>query len=164
MFFSQYGCNLGACGNRLFQETSAIYSSAMTSVFSGGIAYEFYDSPDIQSSHWGYGLVRVEDAAVGRGLTKLSDYHNLKSRLEACEKTLSLQSRPNVSTDAEDKSLVLHDTPPLSHHWKAGHALPYSFADWSGVKRSLDEKLWVDVEYEEVEDIKLDMKPRLVRA
>lgn len=165
VFFSQYGCNLGACGSRLFQETAAIYSSAMTSVFSGGIAYEFYDSPDIQSSHWGYGLVRAEDTAVGHGLTKLPDYHNLKWRLEACEKTLSEQCWAKGSTDAaDDKSVELLDTPPLSHHWKAGLALPYSLADWSSVRSKLDEKLWVNIEIEQVEDIRLDTAPRLVRA
>lgn len=136
----------------------------MTSVFSGGIAYEFYDSSDVQSSHWGYGLVRAEDIPVGRGLTKLSDYHNLKARLDGCKKILAEQCWRQDSTYAKDTSLVLNDTPPLSHHWKAGHALPYSFADWSGVRRSVDEKLWVDVEYEEVEDVRMDIKPRLVRA
>lgn len=141
----------------------------MTSVFSGGIAYEFYDSPDIQSSHWGYGLVREEeDVPVGRGLTKLSDYHNLKARLEACEDTASNHSwsSTNSSDGREEASVVLHDIvpPPLSAHWKAGHALPYSLADWSGVRRNLDEKLWVDVEVEQVEDIRMDTTPRLVRA
>lgn len=140
----------------------------MTSVFSGGIAYEFYDSPDIQSSHWGYGLVREEEnLPVGCGLTKLSDYHNLKARLDACEETASEQSwSTDSNTDGEVTSVVLSDTtpPPLSAHWKAGHALPYSLADWSGVRRNLDEKLWVEVEVEQVEDIRMDTKPRLVRA
>lgn len=140
----------------------------MTSVFSGGIAYEFYDSPDIQSSHWGYGLVREEDKiAVGRGLTKLSDYRNLKARLDACEETASDNSWSTDSgTDGEETRVVLDDTTPpaLSAHWKAGHALPYSLADWSGVRRNLDEKLWVEVEVEQVEDIRMDTKPRMVRA
>lgn len=135
----------------------------MTSVFSGGIAYEFYDSPDIQTSHWGYGLVREEEAPVGKGLTKLADYHNLKSRLEACEKILAEQTWSMDGADGR-QDYILQDAPPLSHHWKAGHALPYSLADWSGVRRNLDEKLWVEVEVQQVENIRIDAQPRFIRA
>lgn len=136
----------------------------MTSVFSGGIVYEFYDSPDIQSCHWGYGLVRVEDTVVGKGLTKLSDYHSLKSRLAACEETMSKQRWPTCSTDGEGRGRILQDPPPLSSHWKAGHALPYSLADWSGVRRNLDGKLWVEVEIQEVENARMNTQPRSIRA
>lgn len=162
VFFSEYGCNLGACGSRLFQETTAIFSPAMTSVFSGGIAYEFYDSPDIQSSHWGFGLVRPENTPVGRGLTKLPDYHSLKSRLEASEEVLS--KLPWHTPGSERSSVAVHETPPLSSHWQAGHALPYSLADWGQVQRKVDEKLWVEVEIEPVGDTRFDSQPRVIRA
>lgn len=166
VFLSQYGCNLGACGARIFQETSAIYSPAMTSVFSGGIAYEFYDSPDIQSAHWGYGLVRAERAVVGRGLTKLPDFYGLKARLDACQD--AEVPAPVLQDDAEreetrDVSQRVRDIPPLSNHWKAGHALPYSLADWSGVRRGLDEKMWVEVQVEEIENVEpLSLQPRII--
>lgn len=102
---------------------------------------------------------------MGRGLTKLSDYDNLKARLDACEETASDYSWSADSAAGEETSIVLNETPPpLSPHWRAGHALPYSLADWSDVQRNLDEKLWVEVEVEQVEDIRMDTKPRLVRA
>lgn len=169
VFFSQYGCNLGTCGRRIFQETSAIYSSAMMSVFSGGIAYEFYDSPDIRSSHWGYGLVKTEDAVVGKGLTKLPDFDSLKSRLEACERVsptppMSLLQSGMETRRKDDVDAHFTETPPLSRHWRAGHALPYTLADWNGVRRSLEDKAWVDVRAEEVENIGLSLRRNVIRA
>ncbi|KAI0010512.1 Glucanosyltransferase-domain-containing protein [Xylariaceae sp. FL0662B] len=50
VFFSEYGANLRS--PRLFQETRAIFSPAMTDVFSGGIVYEFFYGPNE------YGLVK----------------------------------------------------------------------------------------------------------
>lgn len=165
VFLSQYGCNLGACGARIFQETSAIYSPVMTSVFSGGVAYEFYDSPDIQSAHWGYGLVRVEhDAVVGRGLTKLPDFDGLKARLEACEDEVTCEPQARGENGRQGQTMTTKEMPPLSKHWKAGCALPYSLADWGAVSRGLDEKAWVEVQVEEVERIDLNLQPKIIRA
>lgn len=138
----------------------------MTSVFSGGIAYEFYDSPDVQSAHWGYGLVREEGAVVGRGVTKLPDFHGLKARLEACGKPVPEPALRGES-EFEVRQAVnagVREIPPLSRHWKAGHVLPYTLADWSGVKRGLEEKVWVEVQVEEVDKIDLNLQQRVISA
>lgn len=44
VFFAEYGCNLpdGAAA-RIFTETSALYSSNMSDVVSGGIVYEYFE-------------------------------------------------------------------------------------------------------------------------
>lgn len=138
----------------------------MTSVFSGGIAYEFFDSPNIQSAHWGYGLVREESAVVGKGLTKLADFHGLKVQLQACDapsrgRTIRVESREEASQTFVDEA---KDLPPLSSHWMAGHVLPYTLADWSGVQRALEEKAWVDVNVEEVDKFDLNMRQRVISA
>lgn len=151
IFFSQYGCNLGTWGQRIFQETLAIYSPAMTRVFSGGIAYEFFDSPDTGSSHWGFGLVREEDAVVGKGVTKLPDFYSLKERLDAC-KNAAVQEELEDDTRSDGTG---KEIPPLSSHWKAGHAMPYSMANWNEVRRALEEKVWMDVGEVTTADIKL---------
>ncbi|KAI7780112.1 hypothetical protein LA080_000031 [Diaporthe eres] len=158
VFFSQYGCNLGACGKRIFQETSAIYSSAMTRVFSGGIAYEFYDSPDIRSGLWGYGLVRQE----GTGITKLPDFDSLRNRLENCQDESVLEEE----MEGGNFKSVSGDIPPLSPHWKAGHPLPYSMADWNEVRQSLEDKVWMEVGVEELTttDFQLSHQPKFIRA
>ncbi|KAJ0104214.1 hypothetical protein J7T55_001701 [Diaporthe amygdali] len=162
VFFSQYGCNLGACGKRIFQETSAIYSPAMTRVFSGGIAYEFYDSPDIKSGLWGYGLVRHEDAIVGRGLTKLPDFESLRKRLDSCQDASAVQEEGEEG----DFDMSSADIPPLAPHWKAGHAMPYSMANWSEVRQSLEEKVWMEVGVGELTttDFQLSHQPKFIRA
>ncbi|KUI64339.1 1,3-beta-glucanosyltransferase gel1 [Cytospora mali] len=161
IFFSQYGCNLGTLGQRIFQETSAIYSPAMTRVFSGGIAYEFYDPPDITSGHWGYGLVKEEAAVVGRGLTRLPDFHSLEERLRNCNK-VDLQEVMEGETRPDKTN---KDIPPLSSHWKAGHAMPYSMADWNEVKRRLEEKVWMDVGELPATDLQLGQhQPNSIRV
>lgn len=165
VFLSQYGCNLGVCGARIFQETSAIYSPAMTSVFSGGVAYEFYDSPDVQSAHYGYGLVRMEhDAVVGKGLTKLPDFDGLKARLEACKDILPSDQQPKSENGREGQTMTVKDIPALSRHWKAGCAMPYSLADWSAVSKGLEEKVWVEVQVEEVEIFDRNLQSKVIRA
>lgn len=164
VFFSQYGCNLGACGKRIFQETSAIYSSAMTRVFSGGIAYEFYDSPDIKSGLWGYGLVRQEEGAVvGKGLTKLPDFESLRGRLESCQDESIVEEEME---EGDFKSPAGGEIPPLSSHWKAGHPLPYSMANWNEVRQSLEGKVWMEVGVEELttKDFQLSHQPKFIRA
>lgn len=131
----------------------------MTTVFSGGIAYEFYDSPEVQSHHYGYGLVREEDSPVGKGVTVLPDYHTLKTRLEAAE---AAAKRPGGAMQIELKAPIqlveaierqAQDIPALAPHWKAGHALPYSVGNWGSIQKSLSDKAWVEVEVEEVETV-----------
>lgn len=160
IFFSQYGCNLGAWGHRIFQETTAIHSPAMTRVFSGGIAYEFYDEPDVRSGHWGYGLVKEENAVVGKGVTKLRDFDSLKSRLVKCKSAVDMEEMESEMT-VDDME---RQFPPLSSHWKAGHALPYTMADWNEVRRGLEEKVWTDVSEPTETGPKLGHQPNSIRA
>lgn len=43
VFFAEYGCNEpGGAANRIWEESTALYSDEMTSVFSGGIVYMFH--------------------------------------------------------------------------------------------------------------------------
>lgn len=172
----------------------------MTRIFSGGIAHEFYDCapaaapsvPGTRVGAWGYGLVREEQEAigVGRGLTKLPDFLGLRARLErVCEvdgmpifqrrmseETIDDDENEELSLDEAEESSSSEEEggkrefPPLSAHWRAGYALP-SVADWKGVRKSLEEKMWIEVDSsEEMEhanehDVGLGSgSPRLVRA
>lgn len=177
----------------------------MTAIFSGGIAYEFYDcsppaapaTPGTRIGKWGYGLVReagdgegegqgvgADLVCVGRGLTKLPDFLSLKARLkQVCEldgmpifqRRLSEETIDEDEEDEEEEGVTRveiamgktkRELPPLSAHWRAGYALP-SVADWKGVRRGLEEKMWIEVDAEEVHvsEIGLDGgSPRLVRA
>lgn len=132
----------------------------MTRVFSGGIAYEFYDSPDIRSGLWGYGLVRQEE---DKGVTKLPDFDSLRGRLENCQDESVLEEEME---GGNFKSFSSGDIPPLSSHWKAGHPLPYSMADWSEVRQSLEDKVWMEVGVEELttKEFQLSHQPKFIRA
>lgn len=70
IFMSEYGCN-EVVDNRPFTEIEAIYSTQMSSVYSGGLVYEYFQYVN------DYGLVSVDNDTV----TELTDYNNLKSML-----------------------------------------------------------------------------------
>lgn len=65
LFFSEYGCNL--VQPRQFTEVATIYSTPFTTVFSGGLVYEY--SQEVSD----YGLVDVNGSSV----SVLPDYTNL---------------------------------------------------------------------------------------
>ncbi|CAL5866406.1 uncharacterized protein PFLUO_LOCUS614 [Penicillium psychrofluorescens] len=66
LFLSEYGCNTN---ERKFEEVSALYSTEMTSVYSGGLVYEYSE----ESSN--YGLVKIS----GNNVKELPDYDALKT-------------------------------------------------------------------------------------
>lgn len=66
LFLSEYGCNTNT---RKFEEVSALYSTKMTGVYSGGLVYEYSE----ESSH--YGLVEISSDSV----KELPDYDALKT-------------------------------------------------------------------------------------
>lgn len=58
LFLSEYGCNTN---QRKFQEVSALYNTEMTSVYSGGLVYEYSEEGSK------YGLVTVNGGSVTEG-------------------------------------------------------------------------------------------------
>ncbi|SMN21464.1 similar to Saccharomyces cerevisiae YOL030W GAS5 1,3-beta-glucanosyltransferase, has similarity to Gas1p [Maudiozyma saulgeensis] len=70
IFLSEFGCNK-VVSNRPFTEIESIYSTQMSSVFSGGLVYEYSNETN------NYGLVKID--SDGTNVTKLPDYENLKS-------------------------------------------------------------------------------------
>ncbi|ODQ77131.1 carbohydrate-binding module family 43 protein [Babjeviella inositovora NRRL Y-12698] len=67
IFFSEFGCNLQR--PRPFTEIEALYSDRMTHVWSGGIAYMYFEETNA------YGVVRIQQDGT---VVKLADYENLK--------------------------------------------------------------------------------------
>lgn len=67
IFLSEFGCNK-VPGARPFTEIGAIYSTEMSSVFSGGLVYQYFE--DVNK----YGLVDVDGSSV----SPLQDYYNLQ--------------------------------------------------------------------------------------
>lgn len=71
VFLSEYGCNKHL--PRKFPEVESLYSDKMSSVYSGGLVYEYSE----EENH--YGLVRVN----GDSVDVKEDFNNLKSQLAA---------------------------------------------------------------------------------
>lgn len=67
IFLSEFGCNK-VVDTRPFTEIEAIYSEEMSSVFSGGLVYEYFEESN------DYGLVNVDNSTV----SPLEDYYNLQ--------------------------------------------------------------------------------------
>lgn len=67
IFLSEYGCNTNT---RDFGEVEALYSTKMTSVYSGGLVYEYSQEPS------NYGLVEINGASV----SELSDFTVLQGQ------------------------------------------------------------------------------------
>lgn len=72
LFFSEYGCN--SVSPRPFTEVEALYGSTMTQVWSGGIAYEYFNGVNE------YGLVKMNEDGT---ISKTEDYQILKNRLNS---------------------------------------------------------------------------------
>ncbi|RMZ77581.1 hypothetical protein DV737_g4248, partial [Chaetothyriales sp. CBS 132003] len=66
LFLSEYGCNTNT---REFEEVAALYSTEMTSVYSGGLVYEYSEETS------NYGLVKIS----GDSVTELDDFTALKT-------------------------------------------------------------------------------------
>ena len=86
VFFAEYGCNIpnGAAG-RIWEETTALYSSNMTGVISGGIVYMYFQEAN------DYGLVKVSNGAA----STMKDYDTLKTKIAAVNPSSTSQDAYN---------------------------------------------------------------------
>lgn len=109
VFFAEYGCNEpnGAAG-RIFQETTALYNSEMTDVFSGGIVYMYFQEAN------DYGLVKIDSNDEA---TKLKDYASLSSRVAAATPS-------GVESDSYTSSNTAAACPDIGENWIASSELP----------------------------------------
>ncbi|CAR29251.1 hypothetical protein ZYGR_0Z01730 [Zygosaccharomyces rouxii] len=107
IFLSEFGCNQGVSDGRPFTEIGAIYSDKMSSVFSGGLVYEYSGEAN------GYGLVDID----GDSVSKNQDYQNLKKQYAA-------QSNP--SGDGGYSTSKKHsDCPSYKKDvWEANNTIP----------------------------------------
>lgn len=105
LFFSEYGCN--SVTPRPFTEVEALYGKTMSQVWSGGIAYEYFNGVNK------YGLVLVNADGT---LTKTEDYKILKQRLNS----VSAHSIQLESYDYEEQEVACGK----AEVWKATTSLP----------------------------------------
>jgi hypothetical protein len=108
VFFAEYGCNTpnGAEG-RTWEETTALYSSEMTDVFSGGIVYMYFEETN------DFGLVSVS----GDDVSTMDNYNNLKTKLKAV-------SPSSTSSAAYTATNTAQACPAVGTTWQAASVLP----------------------------------------
>ena len=101
---SEYGCNTN---KREFKEVASLYSTQMTSVYSGGLVYEYSQEPS------NYGLVSIKGGSV----TELPDFATLQA---------AFKNTANPSGDGGYRSSGTPSRcPPQSSTWIVeGDALP----------------------------------------
>lgn len=112
IFFGEYGCN--TFSPRPFTEVEALYGLLMSKVWSGGLAYEFFEN----GNH--YGLVQLANLSNPSGsLSFTQDFHNLKLRLQATRPSaitfdLPIEDEPllEVKCETSDVWNVLTKLPP----------------------------------------------------
>lgn len=118
----------------MFHETTAIYSSEMTHVFSGGFVYEFYRGPNR------YGIVEITQLPSDTNtLRKTAEFRTLKKRLLGCAEQPVTHEAP-VTDQAE---VTMRAFPTQSNSWKASSELPHCPVDWENVRSQLDLRSWV---------------------
>ncbi|KAG5417866.1 gel1 [Candida metapsilosis] len=104
LFFSEFGCN--TISPRPFTEVAKIYSTKMSSVFSGGLVYEYSE----EDNH--YGLVSLDDNKVKPN----QDFKNLQSQFS---------KNPDPSGDGGYlKSTGGNNCPVASAKWNVTTTIP----------------------------------------
>ncbi|TVY85108.1 1,3-beta-glucanosyltransferase gel1 [Lachnellula suecica] len=102
LFMAEFGCNTNT---REWGEIAALYSTNMTSVYSGGLAYEYTAEAN------GYGLVSLSDGEV----TPNSDFDRLQEAYEAT---------PNPTGDGGySETTTASECPAESDDWAVANSL-----------------------------------------
>lgn len=158
IIISEYGTNIP--NPRLFQETAALYSPRMSQVFSGGCAYEFWESAN------GYGLVELleqehspdtpawavaqnrtralarsknrrktaEKREMERGtLSVFFDFVNYKDNLDASRGIDRDWEGDVMEREAVARGAV--DTAQMSWPWEPEFRIPDTVVDWEVLAR-----------------------------
>ncbi|KAK3366170.1 Glucanosyltransferase-domain-containing protein [Lasiosphaeria ovina] len=110
VFFAEYGCNdlPNKAESRIWQETSALYSSDMTGVISGGIVYMYFQETN------NFGLVSVS----GSSASALKNYATLSS-------VIATVSPSSTAMSAYNPTNTPQACPVISNDWRVkGDALP----------------------------------------
>ena len=109
IFLSEYGCVKTA---RKFEEVATLYGTSMTSVYSGGLVYEYSKEGDVDPGQK-YGLVSIS----GNSVSELPDFATLQS---------AFQNTPLPSGDGGYRSTGSASTcPSKSNTWLvSGDSLP----------------------------------------
>merc|ERR1712000_13642 len=105
VFFAEYGCNTqGGAEGRDFEDTRALFSDEMTSVFSGGLVYMYHQEDN------DYGVVEYKNNKP----QKMDNFFELK-------KAHAEVDPKGVDEDDYDQEAEREEGPELSQFWRANN-------------------------------------------
>ncbi|KAI0470795.1 family 72 glycoside hydrolase [Xylariaceae sp. FL0804] len=107
VFFAEYGCNNDGAAAREWTEVAALFGDDMSPVFSGGIAYMYFEEAN------DYGLVTVS----GDSASTMKDFAPLKTQYAQA-------SPSSTSSAAYTPTNSAAACPTIGDSWKAAEALP----------------------------------------
>lgn len=107
-FFAEYGCNQGGAAGRTFTEVQALYGPNMSTVFSGGFVYEYFEEVN------DYGLVSID----GNSVSTLADFNAWSTQIHSVSPT-AVQSAAYTPTNTVGQACPTVDT-----NWQAATVLP----------------------------------------
>lgn len=110
IFFSEFGCNVKR--PRPFTEVEALYSRLMTDVWSGGIAYMYFEEPNQ------YGVVQVN----GGDVEELEDFKFLQKQFADVDPKGATLDEYKVTF----KAAKAPSCPSSSKFWQASADLPHT--------------------------------------
>ncbi|KAJ7476639.1 Glucanosyltransferase-domain-containing protein [Mycena latifolia] len=110
-YFSEFGAT-NCPGPRVWTETGTLFTSPMTDIWSGGLAFNYFPTVDAQGLQ--YGMVEV---SADNTVTPNADFHNLVSQY-------NLVSPPNSPPKTSVAASSFGTCPPASAGFAAATALP----------------------------------------
>jgi hypothetical protein len=110
-YFSEYGCVVSG-QTRTWQEVTAIYSSQMSDIWSGGLAFSYFPATSAAGQ---FGIVTI--SSDGKTVTTSTDYDNLKAQYGKV-------TPPNTPTKASAGSTTYPSCPTTNSTFLAGTKLP----------------------------------------
>ncbi|EIN13413.1 glycoside hydrolase family 72 protein [Punctularia strigosozonata HHB-11173 SS5] len=115
-YFSEFGC-LNGDSARPFTEVSALLSSQMSDVWSGGLAFSYFPATSAQGQ---FGMVTISDD--GSTVTTSQDFDNLKSQYTSA-------TPPNTPSQSNAGSTSYPSCPSQNATWLASTTLPGTPSD-----------------------------------
>ncbi|EDO14355.1 hypothetical protein Kpol_164p2 [Vanderwaltozyma polyspora DSM 70294] len=114
VFFSEFGCNL--IRPRPFTEVSALFGAKMSSVWSGGLAYMYFEEENE------YGIVKVDEEL---GVTELEDFKYLQKEFGmASPKGVKKEDYINSNAFKKLQQLETCPQPQYMMNWHATNNIP----------------------------------------
>lgn len=113
VFFSEFGCN--SIRPRPFTEVEALYGSQMTDVWSGGLAYMYFEEENE------YGVVKVDNE---KQIVHLEDFEFLRDEFSRAHPKGTNKSQYLQKQQQTSQKTSRRECPAITRTWKATPQLP----------------------------------------